>query len=188
MTQRSWGCRGIAAAALAALLLTGSACDAAPSQPPRLESDSPTVIAQPTRILIPAIEVDAPVIRLDLEPDGSLQVPEDPWETGWFEGGPEPGEKGASVIAGHIDSATGPAVFYDLRDLVPGDEITVIGAAEEVLTFVVDRVQQYPKDQFPTDEVYGPTSRSELRLITCAGGFDRSTGHYDDNTVVYAFS
>ena len=93
---------------------------------------------------------------------------------------------GAAVIAGHVDSTSGPAVFYGLRDLSEGDEVTVSGEDGEDLIFVVRRTEQYPKDQFPTTDVYGETTEPELRLITCGGDFDDSTGHYRDNIVVYA--
>jgi sortase (surface protein transpeptidase) len=140
----------------------------------------------PVHIAIPAIGVSAAVIRLGLEPDGSLQVPGDFDVTGWFTGGPTPGETGPAVIAGHIDSRRGPAVFYRLRDLKPGQEITVGRRDGSSVRFAVDGVARYPKDDFPTEAVFGPSPDPLLRLITCGGAFDRSRQSYRDNVVVTA--
>jgi sortase (surface protein transpeptidase) len=142
--------------------------------------------AVPVRIEIPQIGVRAPVIRLGLNADKSLEVPKDFGDTGWWSGGPRPGERGPAVIAGHVDSYSGPAVFYRLSDLRPHDAIVVVGRDGVRTRFSVIGSQRYPKDRFPTDRVYGATDRPTLRLITCGGDFDRSTGHYLDNTVVYA--
>jgi len=142
--------------------------------------------ARPVLLSIPAIGVRAPVIRLGLDRDRSLKVPKDFGETGWWAGGPRPGERGPAVIAGHVDSYTGPAVFFGLRDLHPGDSIIVLRRDGTRARFAVQRSQEYPKDRFPTARVYGRTARPTLRLITCGGEFDRSSGHYLDNTVVYA--
>lgn len=140
----------------------------------------------PERVRIPAIGVDADIIDLGLNPDQTMQVPTDFAQTGWFQYSPLPGRPGASVIAGHVDSTTGPAVFYRLRELAPGDRIEVEGGDGTVVTFEVDRVEQYAKADFPGHHVYASSGEPELRLITCGGPFDRSTGHYLDNVVVYA--
>jgi hypothetical protein len=153
-----------------------------PAPPPRRTERAPF----PVRIEIPAIGVRAPIIRLGLNPDRTLEVPKDFGDTGWWSGGPRPGEPGPAVIAGHIDSYTGPAVFYRLRDLDPGDAIAVVRRDGSRTRFTVLGSEQYPKTHFPTDRVYGRTSGPTLRLITCGGAFDESTGHYVDNTVVYA--
>jgi sortase (surface protein transpeptidase) len=100
--------------------------------------------------------------------------------------GPEPGEQGPAVIAGHLDSLTGPAVFYRLRELTAGDVISVDRADQSRVDFIVSRVEQHAKGAFPTDAVYGATPLSELRLITCGGAFNRRTGHYLDNVIVFA--
>ncbi|WCO65740.1 class F sortase [Iamia majanohamensis] len=142
--------------------------------------------SSPDRVAIPRIGVDAPVVDLGLEPDGALEVPTDWDATGWYTGGPVPGARGPAVIAGHVDSTSGPAVFFDLRDLSPGDEIVVTGDDGSQQTFVVDRTERHPKDAFPTRAVYGLTSDPQLRLITCDGAFDDGTGHYVDNLVVFA--
>jgi hypothetical protein len=142
--------------------------------------------ARPVRLEIPAIGVDAKIIRLGLNADRSLEVPTNFFEAGWWSGGPRPGEAGAAVIAGHVDSQTGPAAFYRLRDLRPHDTIFVERRDGTRARFTVLGSEHYPKTHFPTARVYGATARPTLRLITCSGTFDRSTGHYLDNTVVYA--
>jgi hypothetical protein len=140
----------------------------------------------PIRIEIPAIDVKARVVRLGLNPDRSLEVPTNFADTGWWSGGPRPGEPGPAVIAGHVDSKTGPAAFYRIRDLRPGDAIVVERRDGSQGRFAVLGSEQYPKTDFPTARVYGPTAGPTLRLITCSGTFDQATGHYLDNTVVYA--
>jgi LPXTG-site transpeptidase (sortase) family protein len=141
---------------------------------------------RPVRVLIPAIGVSAPVIPLHLNRDRTLQVPKSFSQTGWFVGGPEPGENGAAVIAGHVDSKSGPAVFYRLRALRRGDQIKVVLKNKSTIRFVVQSMRKVSKKHFPTKLVYGKTTSPTLRLITCDGRFDRSTGHYVDNYVVFA--
>jgi LPXTG-site transpeptidase (sortase) family protein len=142
--------------------------------------------ARPTSIEIPAVGIAGPVVPLGLNDDGTLEVPDDFGATGWYERGPEPGEAGPAVITGHVDSTTGPAVFYRLRELQSGDEIAVHRADHTTVRFVVERIEEWPKASFPTDRVYGRTRGSVLRLVTCSGEFDESIGHYVDNTIVYA--
>ena len=105
---------------------------------------------------------------------------------GWFVGGPEPGENGAAVIVGHVDSKSGPAVFFRLRALRPGDRINVVLKNKSTVRFVVRSKRAVLKKRFPTALVFGKTKTPTLRLITCDGRFDRSTGHYVDNLVVVA--
>jgi sortase (surface protein transpeptidase) len=145
-----------------------------------------TRVADPTHIMIPDIGVDADVVPLGLQPDGSLEVPKDFSKAGWYQSGPEPGEPGPATIIGHFDSPRAPAVFFRLRDLTPGNVILVETADGEGVWFEVDRVQEYPKSAFPTAAVYGPTASPELRLITCGGTFDRSVHSYRDNVIVFA--
>jgi hypothetical protein len=142
--------------------------------------------AEPTRVQIRAIGVEAPVIALGIEPSGALAAPDDAADAGWWADGPEPGERGPAVIAGHVDSRHGPAVFYRLRELRSGDTVEVARADGSRVAFVVTRVERHPKAAFPTEAVYGDTPGSELRLVTCGGAFDRSTGHYLDNVIAYA--
>jgi len=135
---------------------------------------------------IPAIAVSTPLVRLGRLPDGSLEVPHD-WDTaGWYDRGPRPGQPGPAVILGHVDSRTGPAVFYRLRVLRPEDIVRVGLADGRILVFRVQRVRRYPKDEFPAEAVYLPTLNRELRLITCGGEFDYASRNYRDNIVVYA--
>jgi hypothetical protein len=115
-----------------------------------------------------------------------MQTPEKWGDTGWYQPGNEPGERGPAVIAGHIDSTSGPAVFYRLRDLRRGNLIRVRRADGSVVRFRVEGLERWPKAAFPTRRVFGRTHISTLRLVTCGGSFDSSTGHYVDNTIVYA--
>jgi sortase (surface protein transpeptidase) len=140
----------------------------------------------PVRIEIPAIGVSSSLVRLGLNPDRTMEVPGDFQVAGWFTGAPQPGQLGPAVIAGHVDSRTGPAVFYRLRDLRPGDQIRVVRADRRVVRFKVDSLASYPKQSLPPDAVYGATTTPALRLITCAGSFDRSSRSYRDNLVVSA--
>jgi hypothetical protein len=142
--------------------------------------------APPRRIQIPAIGVSARMVPLGLAPDRSMQVPVDTADAGWFEPGPEPGEQGPAVVAGHVDSKVGPAVFFKLGELRRGDLIRISRADGSVVRFRVQGLERWPKVSFPTRRVFGMTRGSSLRLITCSGAFDRPTGHYLDNTVVYA--
>jgi hypothetical protein len=144
--------------------------------------------ARPVRIEVPSIGVAAPVIPLGLNPDRTLQVPSDFGDAGWWSGGPRPGEPGPAVIVGHVDSHTGPAVFFRIGELGRGAAIVVVRRDGSRARFAVVGREQYPKDEFPTARVYGRTPRATLRLITCSGAFDRASGHYLDNTVVYAVS
>jgi sortase (surface protein transpeptidase) len=140
----------------------------------------------PVSIDIPAIGVSAPVIPLGLNADRTLQVPEDFGDAGWFTRGPEPGEPGAAVVVGHVDSQSGPAVFYRLRALRPGDVIKIQLRDRSTVRYVVTSRLAAPKNRFPTKLVYAQTKRPTLRLVTCDGQFDSSTGHYVDNYIVFA--
>jgi hypothetical protein len=140
----------------------------------------------PVRVEIPGIGVTSPLVRLGRNPDGTMQVPTDFQVAGWFVEGPEPGQLGPAVIAGHVDSTTGPAVFYRLRELRPGDLIRVTRADRREVRFVVESVASYPKQALPAELVYGSTTVPSLRLITCTGTFDRARRSYRDNLVVSA--
>ena len=143
-------------------------------------------LSAPVRLEIPAIGVSSPLIRLGLNPDGTMQVPGDFQVAGWFTGGPQPGQLGPAVIAGHVDSRTGPAVFSRLRDLHPGDQIRVVRADHRVVRFRVESLASFPKQALPDDAVFAATTTPALRLITCAGRFDWSKHSYRDNLVVSA--
>jgi hypothetical protein len=146
----------------------------------------PRAGGSPVRVIIPTIGVSAPIVDLALNLDGTLEVPPGFLEAGWYTGSSVPGEPGPAVIVGHVDSLSGPAVFYRLRELTPGATVAVRVSREGLRPFVVTGVAEYPKSAFPSEAVYGPTSRPTLRLITCGGRFDFSTGHYVDNVVVFA--
>lgn len=150
----------------------------------RPSPDAPRVGA-PVRVRIPAIGVDARLDGLGLNADGTLEVP--PYDrAGWYQGGPKPGDDGPAVIAAHVDSTTGPAVFYRLRFLTAGDIVTVDYDDGTAVHFVVTGADRYLKTEFPTERVYGDTDAPELRLITCGGSFDRRAGSYEENLVVWA--
>jgi sortase (surface protein transpeptidase) len=142
--------------------------------------------APPVRVAIPAIGVVAPVTRLGLESDGTLEVPTSFTDAGWWSGGFRPGQTGPAVIVGHVDSADGPAVFANLRELTEGDVVHVFRADGSGIEFEIDRVEEHEKADFPTQGVYGETVFPELRLMTCGGDFDDSKGHYDRNVIVWA--
>jgi hypothetical protein len=138
------------------------------------------------RVSIPALGLDEPLIDLGLSPRGDMEVPSDFDEIGWFTGGGRPGGYGPTVIAAHVDSPTGPAIFLRLSELAPGDAVDVTDETGAVFTYVVTEVADYPKDAFPTGRVFGATSADELRLITCGGVFDPAAASYEDNRVVFA--
>jgi sortase (surface protein transpeptidase) len=140
---------------------------------------------RPRRVVIGKIGVNAPIITLGLNRDRTLKAPQRWGDVGWWQGGPAPGEIGPAVLAGHYDSNTGPAVFYRVRRLREGDLIRIV-RPRSTLRFRVQRISTYPKNRFPTRKVYGDTKRAELRLITCAGSFDRVRRSYSHNLVVYA--
>jgi sortase (surface protein transpeptidase) len=139
----------------------------------------------PTSITIPAIGVQAAIVAVGLQADGTMQVP-DPDQVGWYRLGPQPGAPGPAVLIGHVDNRTGPAVFYRLRQLHPGDQILIGKSDGTTSRFLVGRLEQHPKTALPTNRIWTTTTRPLLRLITCGGPFIRATGHYRDNLIVYA--
>jgi hypothetical protein len=142
----------------------------------------------PAEVTVPRIGASSTLIPLGLAEDGALQTPpvSTPMQAGWYALGPAPGEAGPAVIVGHVDGLRRPGIFFRLGELVPGDEIVIRRADASLLHFIVTRISQVPKDRFPTDEVYGPTTGPELRLITCGGSFDRDARSYRDNLIVFA--
>ena len=164
-----------------------SATSKAPS-PSALDFGPIMAPSAPASLTIPSIGVKTKgIVDLGLDKTGKLEAPTDFDRAGWYAGGPTPGEFGPSVIGAHVDSKAGPAVFYRLGSLKKGAEVSVLRKDGSTATFVVDSVARYSKDDFPTAKVYGDTKgRAELRLITCGGAFDQSTGHYVDNIVAFA--
>lgn len=149
-------------------------------------SGTATAAVSPVRVRIPSIGVDSGLENLDRDATGWIQPPVDFASAGWYQSGVVPGSLGPAVIAGHIDSSIGPAVFYQLSSLKAGDTVEVDLSDGSTARFSVDSQLQVPKNAFPTTEVYGPTPDAQLRLVTCGGVFDDSTGHYVDNVVVFA--
>jgi hypothetical protein len=153
-----------------------------------VRSDLPT--SPPTRIVVPTIGVDSPVSSVGLNPDRTMEVPAkgpDYDLAAWYRYSVTPGQRGPSVIIGHIDSREeGPSVFFELGRVRPGQQVEVTRADGARLAFDVYAVRTVPKDAFPTDEVYGGTAGPELRLITCGGSFDAADRNYRDNVVVFA--
>jgi sortase (surface protein transpeptidase) len=143
-------------------------------------------VAAPVRLRIPAIGVSTSLQQLGLAADGSIAAPTR-WElAGWYAKGPRPGQPAPAVIAGHVDSRYGPAVFYRLRELRPGAQVYVDRADGSTVRFRVTERRQVAKSAFPADLVYTPTLRPILHLVTCGGTFDAASGHYRDNVVVSA--
>ncbi|MET1073278.1 MAG: class F sortase [Umezawaea sp.] len=140
----------------------------------------------PVSLRIPAIAVDNVVTRTAVDKTGALVPPDRADVLGWYAEGVAPGDAGPAVIAGHVDSKTGPGVFFRLGDLKPGDQVFVDREDGSAVKFVVDRTYAVEKTAFPTDAVYGPTPASELRLVTCGGTFDHTVSSYRENVIVEA--
>lgn len=153
--------------------------------PPPLVADRALAV-RPVQLRIPAIGVRSRLEELSTAQDGTLQPPVDADLAGWFAAGPAPGDLGPAVVAGHVDSRTGPGVFWRLSELTAGDRVVVERQAGDEVAFRVVSVRQVDKDRFPTQLVYGPTPERGLRLITCGGTYDRGEGGYRDNIVVFA--
>ncbi len=157
-----------------------------PPQDPADPVAQPASGAPPATLRIPDLDLDEDLIDLGLADDGSMEVPQDPEQAGWFTGAGRPGGYGPTVLAGHVDSDTGPAVFFRLTELRAGDEIDVERADGVVVTYEVTEVADYSKGDFPTPQVFGATAQDSLRLITCTGPWDSLAASYEDNRVVYA--
>ncbi|SDK96237.1 Sortase family protein [Nonomuraea maritima] len=182
--------------AVTVLVVAIAACGDSPpsSAPSAVATDTPVAavtprpaVADPARIRIPAIGVDAPLVRLGLAGDGSMQTP-DFGKAGWYKEGPRPGEPGPAVIAAHVDGKSGPDVFAKLGRLRKGAKIVVVDKSGQTHQFVAGKTQQSAKTALPTEEIWGETAKPALRLITCGGTFDRASGHYDSNVIVWADS
>ncbi|MBZ4320310.1 class F sortase [Streptomyces sp. SCA2-4] len=207
------GTRPLAAAVLVAaglfsgcwLIDSGSRAAAPPPQPSRAEAFAaggggalaphrrdplirPLPPVTPVRVRIPEIKVDAPLRGLRLLPDGSLASPprDDRNLAGWYEAGTAPGAIGTAVVAGHVDTPTGPAVFYSLGALKKKDIVEIVRADGRTAVFTIDAIEVYDRGDFPSRKVYGASGRAELRVITCGGGFSEERHAYLGNVVVYA--
>jgi sortase (surface protein transpeptidase) len=158
---------------------------AAPTQ--AVQTPEPTARQpRPVRLTIPVLDVTSRLIRLGLQPDGRVEVPQDPLLAGWYHPGPPPGAHGTAVILGHVDSVDGPGVFYRLGELEPGDRVQVRLDDDSTVTYAVHTVRTYPNADFPAQRVYGGHGRRELNLVTCGGTYDSSRGGYQANVVVNA--
>ncbi|WP_107117056.1 class F sortase [Streptomyces curacoi] len=175
-----------------------------PHAPPAVESTTPAAgrspsptprpvgrhlpRSRPIRLLIPKISVNAPFVDLAIGRTGQLEPPpaHDINLVGWYAKGASPGETGTSIIAGHVDTATSPAVFAGLSELEKGDRFHVLRADGRRASFEVDSVETFDKDHFPSERVYGDTPGAQVRLITCAGDYDRQVRDYTANLVVFA--
>ncbi|MER6439796.1 class F sortase [Streptomyces sp. NPDC001185] len=196
-----WGVMALVLLTGLALIRNGSGeFDAGPPQPAsaaaadartpaavRAKAPAPLPYAVVDRVRIPAIRVDAPAVPVGLDTNGWVGAPppEDPNLTGWFTGAVSPGEKGTSVVVGHVDNARGPAVFYGLGALRKGNGVEVLRKDGRTAVFEVYDIQVFRKNAFPGDRVYGDRGTPELRVITCGGGFSKEHG-YDGNVVVFA--
>ncbi|MET7648151.1 class F sortase [Streptomyces sp. NPDC005426] len=183
----------------------GSSADDKPPAPPAASASSPGAAVPrqaspsssqapllsrsvPTRLKIPSIAVDAPFVPLSIGSSGRLDAPppNDMNLVGWFQGGATPGERGAAIVAGHVDTTTGPAVFLQLQFLRPGATVDITRTDGTVARFEVDTVETFSKAQFPDKRVYADTPDAQLRLITCGGNYDKKAKDYEDNVVAFA--
>ncbi|TDD94519.1 class F sortase [Actinomadura rubrisoli] len=141
----------------------------------------------PVRLEVPRIDVRTPLMKLAKNPDRTVETPplSRAQEAGWYRLGAAPGSRGAAVIIGHVDTVHGPAVFYRLGRLGPGDRASVLRADGRTAVFAIDSVERVGKDRFPTNRVYGDPGYAAIRLITCGGRFDRDAGSYVDNVIAF---
>ena len=180
----------VAAGGLTAGVRGGRAALPGPTAPPPKAAAGPStaeVVARsvPVLLSIPAIGLSVDLSTVGLNADGTVQVPTNFNEPGWFGLGPTPGQVGSAVILGHVDSFQGPAVFFELRSLQVGDQVDVLLTDGVTAVFTVTGAASYLKTQFPATQVYGFDGGSDLQLVTCGGTFDADTGHYLSNVVVY---
>ncbi|MGV9295865.1 MULTISPECIES: class F sortase [Amycolatopsis] len=182
----------IAASAVALVALV-SGCSvgsttAAPASSGPSASSAAMPKSEPVSLDIPSIDAHSSLVPLGLNPDNSVQVPpvSTPLQAGWYENGPTPGEVGPAVVLGHVDGNKHKGIFYRLKEMKPGDDVDIARRDGSTAHFEVTKVDQVPKDVFPSDAVYGDTSDPQLRLITCGGAFDRAEHSYVDNIIVYA--
>ena len=141
--------------------------------------------SEPVAVRVPRLDVSSQLVHLGLNPDGTMEVPQSADPVGWYDQSPTAGEQGPSVYAGHVTWDRKPAVFFRLGDVRPGDRVEVDRRDGRTAVFEVTKVAQYPKDEFPTSEVYANLDHAGIRLITCAGKFDADDRRYSDNIVVY---
>ena len=151
-----------------------------------LPSNKNLPTAAPTGISIPSLKLSAPIVPVALGPEKELQTPVQDDAVGWYIYSPSPGEVGPAILVGHLDSTTGPAIFWHLKNLTIGDKIVINRNDGTTATFTVSAKQIFPQDPFPTEQVYGATSAPTLRIITCAGKWLSSLHRYSDDLVIFA--
>lgn len=165
------------------------AVDAEPGAGSDLAATAPgfaeAAVSLPTSVEAPAVGIAAALEPVGKLADGALAVP-DFGTAGWYRHSVRPGAPGAAVLAGHVDSTTGPDVFFALGELEPGDQVLIRHEDATTSTFVVDRREITDKDRLPVDRIFDEPAGAELRLVTCGGAFDRATGSYEENVIVYA--
>ncbi|NUK21157.1 class F sortase [Streptomyces lunaelactis] len=196
-----WGVLALVMLSGIALMRNGADVDLGPPQPAAAvslsratgESFAPIVpletlpYAPAARVRIPSIKVDTPVMDVGLDQDGWIEAPppQDPNIAGWYQNGISPGQRGTSVVVGHVDNLSGPAVFYGLGSIRTGQHIEVERFDGRTAVFEVYGVEVFSKENFPGARVYGDTGQAELRVITCGGGYSKAGG-YNGNVVVFA--
>ena len=141
--------------------------------------------ALPSELSIPRLGIAAEIEQVGLDQDKAMDVPSQAQNVAWYMLGAVPGQKGNAVVAGHFDSKTGPAVFYKLNEMQPGDKVAVTDADGKNISFVVERIETYPEADFPLQEVFGETQEARLNLITCTGIYNLNSQNYSHRTVVY---
>ncbi|RSN57236.1 class F sortase [Amycolatopsis sp. WAC 04182] len=190
MTRRVSLVLAVVLAAVVAFVLSGQD-EVAPPRAPERAAEAVTrglPKADPVSIDVPKIEARSSLIPLGLNADDTIEVPPvtRPMQAGWYLHGPTPGEVGPSVILGHVDGNKQKGIFFRLKELVPGDKVSITRKDGVTAEFAVTKVERVAKDEFPTDAVYGDTAEPELRLITCGGVFDKASRNYLDNVIVFA--
>ncbi len=157
------------------------------SIPEAPKPNQPSITSEVLGLKIDAININIPLGQTILDSNRALMVPKDPTKAAWYKNGPKPGDAGTALITGHLDSAAGPGVFYDLGKLVTGNLIEIKRDDGKIVTYQVVESESYPQDiTFPWDKVYATSGPSGLRIITCDGVYSPKTGRYSRNLVVYA--
>lgn len=179
----------LVATALLTAALAG--CDSSSGPPPAPGSAAATAAevqaaSRPARIRIPSLQVDASIIDRGLQPDGTMQVPPDAKDAGWYTRSPIPGQTGPAVIAAHVNWKGVDGPFAHIDQLKADDEVVIVHDNGATDTFAVTKVETFPKESFPTEAIYGDTVEPELRLVTCGGSFDADAHSYRDNVITFA--
>ncbi|OGH12060.1 MAG: hypothetical protein A2857_03535 [Candidatus Levybacteria bacterium RIFCSPHIGHO2_01_FULL_36_15] len=150
-------------------------------------SPTKTPIETPVKLVIKSINVDTNIELVGLDKQNRMDIPKDWYNVGWYQYGPKPGEAGNAAIDGHVDTPTGaPSVFYNLSKLKKDDQIEVYDKRGKKYVFVVTRNTSYPLEQFPSSEIFGPSTKAKLNLITCAGEWDKKFKQYSNRLVIYS--